>query len=125
MENGFCLFCTTQEALEMDSQAAAQPFEAPAEDKVLSLVELATNTVHQLSEARTQIGRDPKNAIQIKDDLYASNNHAFIIYEDRQYWIEDLGSKNGTLVNGAHILDREMLKAADVIRIGHTQFRVE
>jgi pSer/pThr/pTyr-binding forkhead associated (FHA) protein len=40
-------------------------------------------------------------------------------------WVEDLGSTNGTFVNGSKIEARTRLRSGDVLRIGQTELRVE
>ena len=71
---------------------------------------------HVLSKERTQIGRKPHNDIQI-DNLAVSGEHAAIITILNDSFIEDLGSTNGTMVNGKPI-KKHFLQANDVIEIG-------
>jgi hypothetical protein len=62
-------------------------------------------------------GRDPSNSVQIFDSM-VSNHHARISLLASGYFIEDLGSKNGTFVNDVMISQPVSLKRGDVIRIG-------
>jgi VWFA-related protein len=62
------------------------------------------------------IGRGPENALVLADPL-VSRRHARVLYEDGAYWIEDLESRNGTLVNGEEST-RRALAADDEITIG-------
>ncbi len=71
---------------------------------------------HVLSKERTLIGRTPHNDIQI-DNLAVSGEHAAIITILNDSFIEDLGSTNGTMVNGKPI-KKHFLQANDVIEIG-------
>jgi pSer/pThr/pTyr-binding forkhead associated (FHA) protein len=71
---------------------------------------------HTLSKERTLIGRKPHNDIQI-DNLAVSGEHAAIITILNDSFIEDLGSTNGTLVNGKPI-KKHFLQNNDVIEIG-------
>jgi FHA domain len=67
------------------------------------------------------IGRKHNNDIQL-NDLTVSGRHAMIIGSQAdQVFVEDLGSTNGTLVNGNHI-KKIALKHGDVIQMGHHQF---
>lgn len=126
LDNGQCLFCTTSDALDLRELVPDSALTPPPPDKTITLVEMdGTMRSFALNTPRVRIGRDPHCQISLADDVYVSRHHAFITFEDGNWWIEDLGSKNGTLVNRAHILDRELLNAGDVITIGHTQFRVE
>lgn len=124
LDNGQCLYCTTNEALDLKGFAPDATLEPPPADKIITLVEISSGRTFRLDSARSRIGRDPKAHIVI-DDVYTSRHHAFITYEEGQYWIEDLGSKNGSRLNGAHILEREVLTLGDTLTIGHTDFRVE
>ncbi|MBK8324125.1 MAG: FHA domain-containing protein [Betaproteobacteria bacterium] len=71
---------------------------------------------HTLSKERTLIGRKPHNDIQI-DNLAVSGEHAAIITILNDSFIEDLGSTNGTLVNGKPI-KKHFLQNNDVVEIG-------
>lgn len=69
-------------------------------------------------------GRDPDNDICL-DDSEVSRHHARLIQEDDQIILEDLGSTNGTLVNGKAISGRHVLQPADIISIGSSVFGVK
>lgn len=67
-----------------------------------------------------RIGRDPSNQIVLNDDKYSSRFHAWVTFESEKFWLEDLGSTNGTLLNGGQVEKRELLSSGDKIRIGET-----
>src|SRR5258705_3714682 len=69
-----------------------------------------------LSKERTVLGRKPHNDIQI-DNLAVSGQHAAIITILNDSFIEDLGSTNGTLVNGKPV-KKHFLQNNDVVEIG-------
>jgi len=71
---------------------------------------------YPLSKERTLIGRKPHNDIQI-DNLAVSGEHAAIITILNDSFIEDLGSTNGTMVNGKPI-KKHFLQNNDVVEIG-------
>src|SRR6187401_3422693 len=71
---------------------------------------------HTLGKERTLIGRKPHNDIQI-DNLAVSGEHAAIITILNDSFIEDLGSTNGTMVNGKPI-KKHFLQNNDVVEIG-------
>jgi len=67
------------------------------------------------------IGRKHTNDVQL-NDLTMSGHHALISrIQSSQTFIEDLGSTNGTLVNGNHV-KKMALKHGDIIQMGHHQF---
>jgi FHA domain-containing protein len=74
--------------------------------------------------ASNAIGRDAGNDIPLPDEA-ASARHAKLDVEDGEWWIEDLGSTNGTLVNGVRITKREKLRAGDEIAIGRVALRLD
>ena len=69
-----------------------------------------------LAKERTTIGRKPHNDIQI-DNLAVSGEHAVIVTILNDSFLEDLGSTNGTLVNGQPI-KKHFLQPNDVIELG-------
>ena len=78
-------------------------------------------TEYPLQEKTISIGRKHGNDIQL-NDLTVSGRHALINASlPDQVFVEDLGSTNGTLVNGNHI-KKSLLKHGDIIQIGHHQF---
>jgi len=72
----------------------------------------------------TSIGRLPSNTILISD-TYASSRHALLSWKEKQWWLEDQGSRNGTLLNGARVADPTVVSTGDVIGIGHTKLKLE
>ena len=73
-------------------------------------------TTVRLQGARLSIGRAPDNDLQL-DDRPVSRYHALIFHRDDQWHVNDLGSNNGTLVNGEQVVSAA-LKHGDEIRIG-------
>lgn len=71
---------------------------------------------HDLTEEKVTIGRLSDNTLQV-DDGSISSNHAEIVFEDEQYHLHDLGSTNGTFVNGEQVTDA-VLRHGDEVRFG-------
>lgn len=69
------------------------------------------------------VGRSIKAQIQIDGDL-VSRQHARFYEEDNRWYVEDLSSRNGTLVNGAKITTAA-LKSGDVVMIGYGRLEFE
>jgi hypothetical protein len=75
-------------------------------------------TRHELSTGRNVIGRGTEADIRLPD-TGVSRKHVDVVLESGTATAEDLGSTNGTLVNGRRI-SRQPLADGDVIRIGHS-----
>lgn len=76
-----------------------------------------------LQKDRTTLGRKPFNDI-VLDNLVVSGEHcAFELEGIADVYIEDLGSTNGTYINGQMIKSRQLLRNNDIISIGN--FRVQ
>ena len=75
-------------------------------------------------EAGMTVGRSRSSGIPISDQ-FASHMHARVFRKGHFFFIEDLGSTNGTFVNGRRIDDQTQLKVHDEIRLGETVFRYE
>lgn len=71
---------------------------------------------YPLDKARISIGRRPSNDIHI-DNLAVSGEHAAIMQVGDAFYMEDLASTNGTIVNDV-IVERHLLQHADLIEIG-------
>ena len=71
---------------------------------------------YTLTKERTTIGRKPHNDIQI-DNLAVSGEHAVIVTILNDSFLEDLGSTNGTLVNGQSV-KKHFLQNNDIVELG-------
>jgi hypothetical protein len=78
-------------------------------------------TTFDLSRGAT-LGRSDAVDVHV-DDPFASSAHARIFPRGEFMYIEDMGSTNGTYLNGRQLGTAERLKAADVVRIGDTEYR--
>ena len=85
------------------------------------LINIGSNRSYELATPRIRIGRDTGNDIVVQD-LNASRMHAQLDLDQQGVWVlTDLGSTNGTLVNGMPI-SRRMLQEGDRITLGITDF---
>jgi len=83
-------------------------------------LEVPGNHVYHITRKIT-VGRDEGNDIQLHDAT-ASGTHCVIYMEDAMAVLEDLQSKNGTMVNGKKIEGKHELKTGDIIEIGMVAF---
>lgn len=67
------------------------------------------------------VGRSLDNSIVLKDP-YVSNMHARFVRKGTRFWVEDMGSKNGTLINNRRVRGRLPLRPGDMIVIGDSIF---
>jgi hypothetical protein len=72
----------------------------------------------------TSLGRAPTNTATLPDET-ASLEHALLHLREGQWWLEDLGSRNGTQLNETIIRAASPVMAGDVIGIGHVQLKIE
>jgi len=81
--------------------------------------------VFGIDSAPLSVGRGAGNDIAIASDEYASGRHARFEPRRDGVYVEDLGSTNGTFVNGVRLTRERRLAPGDVIRIGETDLRFE
>jgi adenylate cyclase len=77
----------------------------------------------EFGPARTTIGRGAKCDLVI-DDGRVSTNHAAIEFESGRWFVADLGSKNGTILNGRKI-EKSLLSNGDILQVGLVEIRCE
>jgi hypothetical protein len=70
------------------------------------------------------IGRSKDSDVQI-EDRYASSLHARVFERGGHFFVEDMNSTNGTLLNGATLKGEAELIDGDTVQIGDTVFRLE
>jgi pSer/pThr/pTyr-binding forkhead associated (FHA) protein len=92
---------------------------------VLKSPALAPGARHALDSAALTLGRAAENDVSLADDDFASARHARIEPRRDGIWIEDVGSTNGTYVNGVRLKHPRKLAPGDVVRIGETDLRFE
>ena len=78
-----------------------------------------------VDSAPLTVGRGGQNDVAIEGDEFASARH--VRFEPRRdgVWVQDLGSTNGTYVNGVRIDGARRLASGDVVRVGETDLRFE
>jgi pSer/pThr/pTyr-binding forkhead associated (FHA) protein len=70
------------------------------------------------------LGRSDAAEIRVEDP-FASSAHARVFQRGDYMYLEDMGSTNGTYLNGRQVRTPERLQVADVIRIGDTEYRYQ
>ena len=78
-----------------------------------------------LNSAPLTVGRGEQNDIGLATDEFASAEHARFEPRRDGVWVVDVGSTNGTYVNGSRIQRPRKLASGDVVRIGETDLRFE
>ena len=80
---------------------------------------------YELDAAPLTIGRGSQNDVSIEADEFASARHVRIEPRRDGVWVHDLGSTNGTYVNGVRVDRPRKLVDGDVVRVGETELRFE
>ena len=106
--------------------AVGAPAEEPAKPAAPSGPRLVLNpddeaTVVVLTKDETTLNRSEEADVVLKDG-YVSSKHAVITKKEDGYWINDLGSTNGTFIQ---VQAEILLKPGDVLKIGQTLLRFE
>ena len=110
--------------------AAAGLIPQPRAQEMGRLVVLTSPTLDQgdvftLDSHPLTMGRGANNDVPLPTDEYASSRHARFEPRRDGVWIEDIGSTNGTFVNGIRLTRERKLVAGDVVRVGETDVRFE
>ena len=79
----------------------------------------------QVDSLPVSIGRGGQNEVPLDKDEFASARHARFESKRDGLWVEDIGSTNGTFVNGARLTTPRRLSKGDIVRVGQTDFRVD
>ena len=86
---------------------------------------LAPETRFELKDGETSVGRSSGSDVVLKSDDYASGRHAQLTRHGGLIYVEDVGSTNGTFVNGRKTVGATPVRNGDNVRIGSTTFRYE
>lgn len=71
------------------------------------------------------LGRADSCVIGLPDDTFASQLHARVYLREGQIWVEDLGSTNGTHLNGARLAAPLQMSVGDRLQVGSTIFEAQ
>lgn len=73
-------------------------------------------------EPITTIGRSPTNTI-VLDSGFVSTEHTRITYRNRSLWVEDMGSRNGTTVDGKAVTAPLAVTPGAILQVGDVRFK--
>jgi pSer/pThr/pTyr-binding forkhead associated (FHA) protein len=99
-------------------QAARQPSQL-----LLTNLSLADSQPVRFSTAEIMIGRDPSCGLSI-DDITVSAQHARLVYRQRQWWLDDLRSTNGTYLNQEPVKNPMVVTSGDELRCGQVKLSI-
>jgi pSer/pThr/pTyr-binding forkhead associated (FHA) protein len=119
-----------QESMILSPQQASALLPQPAARVLGRLIvvtspALGSGDVVTLDSHALRIGRGSDNDLTIERDEYASSHHARFEPRRDGVYVEDIGSTNGTFVNGIRLGGERRLAPGDVVRIGETDLRFE
>lgn len=107
------------------SPEAARP-SLPDPASALEILDPAESSYSQGTELPldhyTTVGRHDENTIAI-DDGFISGSHAELSFENGAWWLQDLGSTNGTFVNNQPARSRIRITNGDIIQFGRVRVR--
>src|SRR5579871_1583243 len=81
------------------------------------ILKAGESTTHELARDETVIGRHPECHIQIDSNM-VSRKHARVFRDGNRFLVEDMGSGNGTTVNGVRIANATPLSHDDRVKLG-------
>ena len=120
---------TPQESMILSATEAAELRRAVSMPRghlvVLESPALGEGDVLTIDSIPVTLGRGGQNTVALDGDEFASAQHARVEARGDDLWVEDLGSTNGTFVNGARVTTPRKLQPGDVLRVGQTDMRVD
>ena len=113
---------TTQKTNDSTKKASGSNIRGQEVLTSMDEAKLKVGSVIPMATAIT-LGRKENNTV-VLNDRFVSSYHAKIYLKNREYYLEDLQSTNGTYVNENKIEGNIRLNVNDIIRFGSTAFKV-
>jgi pSer/pThr/pTyr-binding forkhead associated (FHA) protein len=107
------------------AQARAEAGIVPGRLVVTRSSVVPVGTAFEAGPIPTTIGRGDDNVVVLEGDDYASARHARVESGLDGTWVIDLGSTNGTFLNGERLEGRRRLHEGDLLQVGDTELRLE
>ncbi len=104
----------------MQSQISITLMSGPRDGEVLTF-----RTEPSEDDFQLNIGRREDCHIALNYDSQVSRIHARISYDGESFWLEDLGSRNGTYINDNPVQERTRIKPDVLFRVGRTLLRID
>lgn len=116
---------TTPSRPTPNSSRSAAPRRRRGEATRLTVIEPKSRKGQRLTiEGELTVGRSAGCTLALVDDAFASQVHARFFVSDGRSWVEDLGSTNGTYLNGNRVGQPAPLHPGDRIQVGGTVLEV-
>ena len=86
-----------------------------------------SDTIFIVNKEKFTIGKRTGSDGQITFNSAVSRHHCDIIYKDMKYFVVDMGSSNGTFINGARLVPKtpKEIHSGDIMRLANSDFKVE
>lgn len=118
-----------RELLTIGHISASMPQQAPMQSLASGMLEMVdgaesswqTGTRFSL-DYYTTIGRNEENSIAL-DDGFVSGSHAEISFNNGAWWLMDVGSTNGTQINGQPVRGKVQVHNGDIVSFGRVHMR--
>jgi hypothetical protein len=123
---------SSQESMILSPQQAqslglntGRPSGPRAQLVVITSSVLEPGAAYELDATQLTVGRGANNDLALENDEFASARHARIEPRRDGVYVEDVGSTNGTFVNGIRLARERRLTPGDIVRVGETDLRYE
>jgi pSer/pThr/pTyr-binding forkhead associated (FHA) protein len=105
--------------------AAAPPRQARKGWRLVLVQPESERGREQWIDGEATIGRGGGCTISLPSDTFTSQVHARVVEREGQLFVEDLGSTNGTFLNGKQVARTARLRKGDQLQVGNTVLRAE
>lgn len=111
---------STETSLELESEQA----EELSNIKLELLSGPMDRLEFEIAKDMVTIGREETNDIPLPLDGLVSRQHARISFENGEYWLEDLGSRNGTFIGEKKVKEKVRLPLRTIFKVGESEMRL-